>query len=159
MIPVDDYGKFVAEFGQILDRLADAIVGNVVGGGFGSQIRLVSDILLDKSILVVTADNRIGQIQVFNDGLEFSRMISADLTTENDGELVGLADRAVGIHQSLTKSVHGSPAREDQIVAKLDLREEQPVFHAGLLPFSGSEEWNQLREPFEPAAGEIPCCQ
>ena len=45
----------------------------------------------------MTADHGIGQTQIFNHGLQFSRMILADLTTEDDGELVGLADRAIGI--------------------------------------------------------------
>ena len=80
-------------------------------------------------------------------------MISADLATEDDGELIGLADRAVGIHQSLAESIHGSPARKYQVIARLDLREEQPVFNAGLLTFPGSEEWDQLRERFAAAAG------
>src|SRR5205809_7695197 len=113
----------------------------------------------------MTADHGIGQTQIFNHRLQFSRMIPADLTTEDDGELVGLADRAIGIHQSLAEPIHGSTPRKDQVVAKLgsvlghypklNLREEQSVFHARLLPFSGSEEWNQLCEPFAPAAGEI----
>src|SRR6266545_768859 len=124
VIPVDDCSEFFSNFRQILDRLADTIIGYVIGSGFGSEIRLVSHILLDESILVMTADNRIGQIQIFNHGLQFSGMISADLTTEDDGQFVGLTDRPVRIHQSLAESIHGSPARKDQVVAKFDLREE-----------------------------------
>src|SRR5207249_356802 len=61
----------------------------------------------------MTADHRIGQIQVLNHGLQFSCMISTDLTTEDDGELVGLTDGAVGIHQSLAE--RSTAARREKI--------------------------------------------
>ena len=52
-------------------------------------------------------------------------------------------------------SIDRGPLRKDQIVAKFDLRKEQPVFDARLLPFSGSKERSQLREPFASAVGEV----
>ena len=93
-------------------------------------MRLISGVLLDEAILVMTADHRIGQIQVFNDGLKFSRMIFADFSTKDDGEFVGLPDVAIRVHQSLAEPVHSSAARKDPVVAKLDLGEEQSVFYS-----------------------------
>src|SRR5436309_2102763 len=114
---------YVAKYRQVLNRFADAVVGDVICGWFGPEIRLIPHVLLDESILVMTADHRIGQIQIFNFGLQFARMISADFMAEDDGEFVGLADRAVRIQQSLTEPIHGRPAGKDQVIAQFNLRE------------------------------------
>src|SRR5215831_1500925 len=44
---------------------------------------------------------------------------------------------------------------KDQVVAQLDLREEQSVFNAGVLAFSLGEEWRQRGEPFLSTGAEI----
>ena len=66
------------------------------------------------------------------------------------------AGRSCGSHPAVVhEPIHGSATEKDQVVAQFQLREEQPVFDAGPLPFSGSEEWSQLHKPFARAAGEI----
>ena len=52
-IAVDDGGLFLAKFGQIVDRLVEAIVVDVVGGRFGAEIGAVANILLSEAILVM----------------------------------------------------------------------------------------------------------
>jgi hypothetical protein len=51
----------------------------------------------------------------------------ADLAAEDDGDLVRLADGAVGVEQTLTQLVERGAPVKDQVVAVLDLREEQAV--------------------------------
>src|SRR5437016_14386407 len=121
VIPVDNGREFVAKYRQVLNRFADAVVGDVIGGWFGPEIRLIPHVLLDESMLVMTADHRIGEIQISNFALQFARLISADFMAEDDGEFVGLADRAVRIQQSLTEPIQGRPAGKDQVIAQFNL--------------------------------------
>ena len=144
--------EFVAQFGQVLQSLADAIVGDIVGGGFSAQVAVVADILLDESVLVVAADDRVGEIEIFDHGLQFAGMVLLDLTAKDDADFIGLSNGAVGIDQPLTELIDGGAAREDQIVAIFDLGKEQPVFDSRLLSFTLGKEWGQLREPFAAAA-------
>lgn len=51
-VVVSDRCHPLAELGKILHCLLDAVVGDVVGGGFGAQIQMVSHVLLDKPIAV-----------------------------------------------------------------------------------------------------------
>jgi len=60
-------------------------------------------------------------------------MMFADPATEDDGDLVGLADCSISIKQPLPEAVQRCPATKDEIVAELDLREEQPMLTACLL--------------------------
>jgi hypothetical protein len=48
-----------------------------------------------------------------------------DLATEDDGDLVRLANCAVGVEQALAQLVEGDSPMKDQIVAEFDLREEK----------------------------------
>jgi hypothetical protein len=56
--------------------------------------------------------------------LQLAAVLLRDLATEDDRDLVRLADRAVGVEQALAELVErGSPIK-DQVVAEFDLREE-----------------------------------
>jgi hypothetical protein len=74
------------------------------------------------------------------------------LATEDDGDLVRLADRAVGIEQTLAQLVERGAPMEDQVVAEFDLREEQPMLTAGLAALAFAEERGEAGEPFLAAA-------
>ena len=54
----------------------------------------------------------------------------ADPATEDHGDLVGLPDCSIGIEQAFTEVVQCRAAMEDEVVAELDLREEQPMLAA-----------------------------
>ena len=54
-------------------------------------------------------------------------MMSADPATEDDGDLVGLADCSIGVKQPLPEVVQRCPSMKDQVVAVLDLREAADV--------------------------------
>jgi hypothetical protein len=74
--------------------------------------------------LRVAADHRVGQVHVFDLGLQLPAVLLGDFAAEDDGDLVRLADRAVGVKQSLAQLVERGAPMKDQIVAEFDLREE-----------------------------------
>ena len=39
---------------------------------FGTEEQMVPDVLLDEPVAIVTADDKIGQVRVFDHGLEFA---------------------------------------------------------------------------------------
>jgi hypothetical protein len=53
--------------------------------------------------------------------------------TEDSDDLVRLPDRTVGVEEAFTELVERGATVEDEIVAKLDLGEEQSVLVAGIL--------------------------
>ena len=71
---------------------------------------------------------------------------------EDDRDLVRLADRAVGVEQTLAQLVERGPPMKDQVVAEFDLREEQPMLAARLLVLSFAEERGEAGEPLLAAA-------
>ena len=73
---------------------------------------------------VMTPDHRIGQVEIFDDSLEFAFVLLGHLAAEDDGDLLGLPDGAVQIQQPLGEFVDGGAAAEDEVVAELHLREE-----------------------------------
>ena len=101
---------------------------------------MIANVLLDEAIAVVAADHRVGQVHVFDLGLQLSAMVPADLAAEDHCDFVGLSDCSIGVEQSFTEIVQRRPAMEDEVVAELDLGEEQPVLAAGVVPlFCGKE--------------------
>src|SRR5262249_35245675 len=84
-------------------------------------------------------------------------MMLGDLAPEDHGDLVGLPDGPIGVEQAFAELVEGGAAPEDQIVAELDLREEQPMLAAGVVALVGGKKRRQPRQPLLPAAQDIPC--
>ena len=76
----------------MLDRLVHAVVGHVVAGRLGTEDHVVAHVLLDKAVAIMTADHRVGQVHVFDLGLQLTAVLFGDLATEDDGDLVRLAD-------------------------------------------------------------------
>ena len=155
-IIVVDGRKRVAERGEVLHRLLDAVVIDVVAGSFGAQHQVIADVLLDEAVAVVAADHRIGQVHVLDFGLQLAAMMPGDLAPEDHGDLVGLPDRSIGIEQAFAELVEGGAAPEDEVVAEFDLREEQPMLAAGMFAFAGGKEWGEAREPFLAAGQKVP---
>jgi len=77
-------------------------------------------------------------VHVFDLGLQLAAVLLGDLATEDDGDLVRLADRAVGVAQPLAELVECGAPIKDQVVAEFDLREEPPVLTAGLPRLAGA---------------------
>ena len=104
---------------------------------------MIADILLEKAVAVVATDHWVRKVKILNDGLKLSLIVLGDLAAEDRGNLFGLADRSVGIQQSLAKLIQGGPPVKDQVVAIFHLGEEKPVLAAGFFAFAFFEEWSQ----------------
>ena len=132
----------------MLDSLVHAVVGHVVACGLGPEDQVVAHVLLDKAVAVMAADHRVGQVHVFDLGLQLAAVLFGDLAAEDDGDLVRLADGPVGVEQTFPQFVERGAATKDQIVAEFDLREEQPVPAACLLALSCGEKRGETGQPF-----------
>jgi len=75
VIVVNDLGHPLAEWRQVLDVLVDSIVSDIVGSGLGSQQPVVADVLLGEAVPVVTANNRVGKIEIFDHGLQLALVL------------------------------------------------------------------------------------
>ena len=92
---------------------------------------------------VVSTNHGVRQIEVFDDGLKLSLVVLGDLTTEDGGDLVGLADGAVGIQESLVQLIQCGAPVKDEVVAILHLGEKEPVLTAASFAFAVFKEWSQ----------------
>lgn len=113
---------------------------------------MVAHILFDEAVAVMAADHRVGQVHVFDLGLQLAAVLFGDLAAEDDGDLVRLADGPVGVEQAFAQFVERGAATKDQIVAEFDLREEQPVPAARLSPLCFGKERSEAGQPFLAAA-------
>src|SRR5213593_3928675 len=104
-VAVDDGGLFFTPFGKIVDSFVDAIVISAVGGGFGPEIGVITDVLFGGIVVVVATDDRTGKIAVFDDGFQFTFIALADLVAEDDGPFIGLTDGSVGVQESFSHPV------------------------------------------------------
>ena len=101
---------------------------------------------------VVTANDGIGKIEVFEFSLQLSLVLPGHFPTKDESNFLGLSDGSVHVEQALGELVDSGAAEEDQVVAKLDLREEEPVLAASLSPLLGGEEGSKGGHPLLPAA-------
>jgi four helix bundle protein len=87
--------------------------------------------------------------------LELAGVMASDAAAEDQGEFVGLTNGAIGIQEPLLESIDGGATTEDQIVAKLHLREKRSVLNPGVLSLLGSEEGREVGQPFLGTANHI----
>ena len=87
---------------------------------------MIADILLEEALCIVSANHRVRKIEIFDAGLKLSLVVLGDPAPEDRGDLLGLADRAVGI-QSVAQSVQCSVPVKDQVVTIFDLGEKGPM--------------------------------
>jgi hypothetical protein len=145
-VVVVDRRQRIAQRGEVLHRLVDAIIVDVVARRLGAQNEVIANVLLDEAVAIVAANHRVGQVHVFDLGLQLAAIMPADSAPEDDGDLVGLTDRAIGVKQVFAQFVQRRAASEDEIVAELDLREEQPMLAAGLLSLPRRKERREARQ-------------
>lgn len=155
VIVVDDGRYLLAELRKILHSLFNAVVGDVVGRWLGAQVQVIAHILLDKSAAVVAADDRIGQIQIFDHGFQLTPILPGYPATEDGGDLVGLTNGAIGIQQTFSHRIQSGSPVEDQVVAVLDLSKEKTMLAAGVPAFCFRKERCEIRQPFLAAGQQI----
>ena len=66
---------------------------------------MITHVLFEGAVCVVSTNDGIGQLEVFDDGLKLSLVELGDLTAEDGGDLAGLADGAVDIQESLAQMI------------------------------------------------------
>src|SRR4029077_16748558 len=101
---------------------------------------------------VVTANDGVGKVEVFEFGLQLALVLPSHFPAKDEGNFLWLSDGSVHVEQALGELVDGGAAEEDQVVAKLDLGKEEPVLTAGLSRFLGGEEGSKGGQPLLPAA-------
>ena len=116
VVVVDDLRHPLAQPGKVLDVFVDARVVHIVGGGLGSQDAVVAHILLGDAVPIMTADHRIGQVEILDHRLQLALVLFGHFAPENHGDLLGLSDGAIQVQQSLGKFIHRGPAMEDEVV-------------------------------------------
>jgi hypothetical protein len=79
--------------------------------------------------------------------LQLSSISWGDFAAKDHGDLVGLADGAVGIQKSLAQLIERGSSTKDQVVAILHLSEEQAVLASGLFPLAFGEERSETGQP------------
>ena len=104
---------------------------------------MIADVLFEGAVSVVSTNDRVGQIEVFDDGLKLSLVELGDLAAEDGGDLAGLADGAVGIQESLVQLIQCGAPVKDQVVAILHLGEKEPVLTAASFTFAFFEKRSQ----------------
>ena len=115
---------------------------------------MIADVLLDEAVAVMAANHRVGQIEVIDRGLQLAAIEFRDLAAEDCGDLARLSDRAVGVEEPFTELVECDASTEDEVVAKLDLGEEQAML-ASVFSFSRREERREAGKPFLAAGDEV----
>src|SRR5439155_11469635 len=126
------------------------VVGDIVGGRLGAQVEVVTHVLLDESVAVMAANDRVGQFEIFDHRLEFAPITLGDLATEDSSDLIGLANGTIGVEKPLSQRIQRGAALEDQIVAVFHLGEKQSMLAAGLLAFPFSKERRAGSQPLLP---------
>src|ERR1700751_3494144 len=80
----------VTELGEVFDGLFDPIGGDVISSRLGAEAQVIAGVLFEAAGCVVSTNEGIGQIEVFDNGLKLSLVILGDLATEDGGDLAGL---------------------------------------------------------------------
>jgi hypothetical protein len=88
-------------------------------------------------------------------GLQLAGVVRGHPSAEDGRDAVGLADRAVGIEQPGPQLIERRTPLEDQVVAVLGLREEEPMLAAGFPTFLGGEEQREGAEPLLAAGDQV----
>src|SRR4029077_4572595 len=118
-IVVANARELVSELWEVFDGLFDPIVGHVIGRQLGAQTQMIADILLEEAVSIVSANDRVRKIDIFDHRLKLSLVVFGDPAAEDGGDLAGLADGAVGIQESLVQVIQCGAPMKDQVVTIL----------------------------------------
>ena len=120
-IAVDKGIEFLSQPREVLHGLANAVIGDIVGGRLGAQQAAIPDVLFQEAMLVVAADDRVGQIEIFDDSLQLAVMIAGDPAAKDEGQFVRLTNSAIGIEEPLFEGIDRGAATENKVVTILSL--------------------------------------
>ena len=94
---------------------------------------MIADV--EETVSAVSANHRVRKMDIFDYGLQLSLVMPGDPKTEDGGDLVGIADGAVAIQQSVAQLIQRSAALKDQVVAIFDLGEKKPMLTTAISAF------------------------
>jgi hypothetical protein len=116
---------------------------------------VISHVLLDEAVAIMAGDHRVGEVHVFDHGLQLAVMELPDLAAEDPRDLVRLADGAIGVEEPFAELVERGATMEDEIVAELGLGKEQPIMAALVFSFGRGKERSEAGEPLLAADDEV----
>jgi hypothetical protein len=96
----------------------------------------------------MAADHGIGEMEILDDGLQFSVMMTGDPAAEDEGQFVGLTNGAIGIEEPLFEGIDGSATTENEVIAELGLGKEQTMLNSSVRSLLGGEERRETGQPF-----------
>lgn len=99
-VAVSDSRHGVAQPRQRGDGFPDAEVGDVIGNCFGAECEAIPDVLRDRSIAAVAANNGIREIEVLDHRFELAAVAFGDLPAKDHGACGRLSDRAILVEQA-----------------------------------------------------------
>ena len=150
-----DASQPFAHFGEVVDSLTDSEPADIVAGYLSAQDPVISDVLLDRSILVIAADDGVAEMKILNRGLEFAAVVFGNPAAIDDSQFVRPADGAIGVQQSVSKCVESGAAFKNQIVTILNLSEEDAVLTAGAVSLPFGEERREIAKPFLASCNQV----
>ena len=74
---------------EVFDSFFDPIGGHIIGRRLGAQAQAIADVLFEGAVCVVSANDRIGKIQILDNGLKLALIELGDLATEDGVILLG----------------------------------------------------------------------
>ena len=115
---------------------------------------MVANVLLNEAITIVTPDDGVGQVHVFDLGLQLSMIGLGDPATEDRRDLIGPFNCSISIEEPFAQVIECGTSLEDEVVAVFHLGEEQ-VFTAGLFSLVAGKEGCQASQPFLAAGHQV----
>ena len=146
-IVVHNRGELLTELRKVVNGFFHGVVSNIVGGGLGAKQEMITNILFDEPVAIVTTDDWIGQMQIFNYGLQLSWISGGDFAAKDHRDFIRLTDGAVGIQKALTQLIERGSPTKDQVVTILHPREEQAMLASGVFPLAFGEEGSETGQP------------
>src|SRR5437660_2512720 len=139
-----------ADLGQVVEVLAHGQILELKAGAFRAQSAdvgaAVFAVLLEDRVLVAGFQDRQVQLGVFDGRRAGARVGDVVAAAEDDGQLVGMTQAAVGVEQAVAEVVEGLAILEDEVVAVFHLAHVQ-LLAVTLLTLLGAKEWQQPRHP------------
>jgi len=82
-------------------------------------------------------------------------VLAGNALTEDHRYLVGTAEFAIGVQESVMQSVQNSSLSKDQVVAEFHLFEIKAMFAAQIMTFVGAEKGDQAVDPLSAARRQV----
>ena len=111
---------------------------------------MIAHILFDKAMAIMASDYRIGQPNIFDDGLQFAFIVLGDLAAKDRGYF-HRADQWCDRHpRAGLQAIERCPATKESDRHNIPPGKEKPVLATGSFTFALFEKWSQTGDHFWP---------